>query len=97
MKPIACWAGALCDNSDMLLPRFTLRTGLIVLTAAALVSLVFREAWVGTPWAVGAVIGLGSLAALFAVHAAFFAAAIALSRPRRSAPVDTESAGGRAR
>ena len=64
----------------MLLPRFTIRTGLKVLTVTAVVSLALRGAWAGEPWAVGATVAMLSLALLFAVHAAAFAAAIFLSR-----------------
>lgn len=61
-------------------PRFTVRTGLLALTATAFLSLVVRQAWFAEPWAVGTLIALGSLVALFGIHAAFFFAAVALSR-----------------
>lgn len=66
----------------MLLPRFTLRTGLICLTASAFVSIALREAWLGKPWGVGFVVGLMSLALLLAVFALFFGLSWFLSAGR---------------
>lgn len=67
----------------MLLPRFKLRTALIWFTAAAFLSLLFREGAQGTGWAIGASIGIASLF-LWLLLMAFFYLATLLFRPRAS-------------
>ncbi len=64
----------------MLLPRFTIRTGLIVLTAAAVLSVAGRSAVAGEPWAVGVVVALVSVALMLMIHAAVFAVAMLIGR-----------------
>ncbi|TWT97861.1 hypothetical protein Pla108_20150 [Botrimarina colliarenosi] len=72
----------------MLLPRFTLRTGLLGLTVGSVVAIVIREAVLGAPWAIGVTVALGSVALSFTLQAIAFALSLALSRsggrePRR--------------
>lgn len=67
----------------MLLPRFTLRAGLACLTVGALVAVAIRESFLGTPWAVGVVVALGSVALSFALQSAAFALSLAMSRDDR--------------
>lgn len=69
----------------MLIPRFTLRTGLMVLTAASVLSIVVREAVLGKVWAIGLSIGLGSVVLLLFVHGLFFALAMIVSRKQPDA------------
>lgn len=56
----------------MLLPRFSLRTLLLVATAVAVVALFAGEAIGGRVWAVGVTIGVGSVCAALLMQAAFF-------------------------
>ena len=64
----------------MLIPRFTLRAGLIGLTFAALLAIVMREALLGRPWAIGGVGGLASIVLMFLLHAVLFGLTWLLSR-----------------
>ncbi|MEO1497183.1 MAG: hypothetical protein AAFV43_08545 [Planctomycetota bacterium] len=63
-----------------LLPRFSLRAGLVSLTVVALLAVSLRAAVLGEPWAIGAGVGLLSIPALLLVHASFYSAARLLSR-----------------
>ena len=60
----------------MLLPRFTLRSGLFWLTAAAVGSIILREASQGEPWAIGMVTALASVMVLLVLHGLLFGAAL---------------------
>lgn len=64
----------------MLAPRFTLRTGLIGLTAGSVVAIVLRDAVNGEPWAIGAAVGLGSLLLSLLLQAVAFGLSLAVSR-----------------
>jgi hypothetical protein len=56
----------------MLVPRFTIRTLLVVLTIGAFVSVIAGMAVRGQSWAWGVTIGLLSLGLTALVHAAWF-------------------------
>jgi len=56
----------------MLVPRFSIRTLLIVLTIAAMAAVVAGTAVRGQNWAWGVTIGLASLGLTALVHAAWF-------------------------
>jgi hypothetical protein len=56
----------------MLLPRFSIRTLLVLLTLGAVASVVIGTAFRGQNWAWGASIGLLSLVITALVHAAWF-------------------------
>lgn len=56
----------------MLLPRFTIRALLVMLTACAIVFLILGMAYRGQTWAWGISIGLLSLLLTALVHAAWF-------------------------
>ena len=60
------------DIDRMLLPRFTLRTILAVVTVCALLFVVVGMAARGQTWAWGVVIGILSLLVTALVHAAWF-------------------------
>lgn len=79
----------------MLIPRFTIRTGLMVLTAASVLSVVVREAVLGKAWAIGLSIGLGSVALLLLVHALFFVLAMIVSRKQSDAIPSAKQAEGK--
>lgn len=64
----------------MLLPRFTIRTLLVLLTLGAVASVIVGTAFRGQFWAWGVSIGLLSLAVTALVHAAWFSAIWALTR-----------------
>ncbi len=57
----------------MLLPRFSLRTMLLVAAGVAVASVFAGQAVGGRMWAVGLMIGLASIVAALVVQAAFFA------------------------
>ncbi len=52
--------------------RFSLRTALYILTAAALFSLVLRQATRGEAWAIGVTLAAASLVAVFLMHALWY-------------------------
>lgn len=79
----------------MLIPRFTLRTGLIALTAVSLVSIVLREAYIGHNWARGVVGSMAALVVLLLLHALLYGLARLLSRGAR--PLEAHSRRGRSR
>jgi hypothetical protein len=56
----------------MLLPRFTIRTLLVILTASAAVFVMVGTAYRGQYWAWGVTIAIGSLIVTAMVHAAWF-------------------------
>lgn len=59
----------------MLLPRFSIRTALGILTGVAVLSLFAGQALGGRAWAFGLTVGALSVPAALAVHAFFFALA----------------------
>ena len=58
----------------MLLPRFSLRTMLLIAAGVAVASVFAGQAVGGRVWAMGVTIGLLSIGAALVVQAAFFAA-----------------------
>jgi hypothetical protein len=64
----------------MIVPRFTIRTLLLILTVGALVSIIAGFAIRGQQWAWGITIGLLSLAFTALVHAAWFGVVWIISR-----------------
>ena len=73
----------------MLLPRFTIRALLMLLTVCAFVFVIAGMAVRGQHWAWGITIGILSLAFMLLVHAAWFGAVWTLAQlqlrvPRRS-------------
>ncbi len=66
----------------MLLPRFTLRVGLLALTAGAFVAVIFREAALGKAWAIGVSAAIGFVAFSFLLQAIAFGLSLLLSRGR---------------
>lgn len=64
----------------MLLPRFSLRTLLAVLTIVAVASLFAGHALGGRAWALGVTVAAVSVVATLIVHAGFFAVASFIAR-----------------
>lgn len=64
----------------MLLPRFSIRTLLAILTGVAVLSLFAGQAWGGRAWALGLTVAVISVPAALVVHAVFFALGSAFSR-----------------
>ncbi len=64
----------------MLLPRFSIRTALAILTGVAVLSLFAGQAWGGRAWALGLTVAVVSVPAALLVHAAFFALGSAFTR-----------------
>jgi len=64
----------------MFVPRFTIRTLLVVLTIGAVVSVIAGMAVRGQAWAWGVTIGLVSLGLTALVHAAWFGIVWVLTR-----------------
>lgn len=62
----------------MLVPRFTLRAGLIVFTAAVLVAVVFRSAQAGESWAVGVAVALATVGLSVTLQTVAFVLSLAL-------------------
>lgn len=76
----------------MLIPRFTLRSLLVLTTVSALFCFVIGLAVRGQAWAVAVTIALSSLAIVFALHASVFAVAWCMAligRVLQPAPVTT--------
>ena len=65
---------------NMLLPRFSLRTLLVILTAGAVVSLFAGRALGGRAWALGVTAAVVSVPVALLVHAGFFAIGSAFVR-----------------
>jgi hypothetical protein len=64
----------------MLLPRFSLRTMLLIAAGVAVASVFAGQAVGGRIWALGVTIGLVSIGAALLVQAAFFAVGSAVAR-----------------
>ena len=64
----------------MLLPRFSLRTMLLIAAGIAVASVFAGQAAGGRVWAMGVTIGLVSIAVALLVQAAFFAVGTAAAR-----------------
>jgi hypothetical protein len=81
----------------MIMPRFTIRTGLVGVTICALAFVVAGMAVRGETWAWGITIGLVSLLVTLAVHAAWYSlvwtfARLPAAEPAAPVRVDTKSA-----
>ena len=63
---------AICDNQDMWLPQFSLRTTLRVVTASAVASVVVAQAVSGRAWAIGVTAAVGSIGAALLTFAATY-------------------------
>ena len=68
------------ESLPMLLPRFSLRLTLVVLTGAACFFLVVAQAARGSVWAVGVAVAVGSVLAALATYALFFFACTLFGR-----------------
>jgi uncharacterized integral membrane protein len=75
----------------MLLPRFSIRTLLLLLTLAAIASVVVGMAVRGAEWAWGISIGLLSLFLAGLIHAAWFGVVWILSQISRDSGKNRES------
>jgi hypothetical protein len=64
----------------MLLPRFTLRTLLAILTGAAILSLFAGQAYGGRAWALGLTVAVLSVPVALVVHGALFSLAMLFGR-----------------
>jgi hypothetical protein len=64
----------------MLIPRFSLRTILKVITVCAVLFLIAGEALRGSAWAVAVTVGVLSVLATLAVHGCFFGLTAGMSR-----------------
>jgi hypothetical protein len=64
----------------MLLPRFSIRTLLAILTGVAVLSLFAGQAWGGRAWALGLTVAVLSVPVALMIHAAFFALGSAFTR-----------------
>lgn len=64
----------------MLLPRFSIRTALAILTVAAVISLFAGQALGGRAWALALTVAVVSVPLTLLVHAAFFGLSSAFAR-----------------
>ena len=64
----------------MLLPRFSIRTALAIVTVVAVLSLFAGQALGGRAWALGLTVAVASVPLALVVHAAFFALGSAFAR-----------------
>src|SRR5262245_41897303 len=64
----------------MLLPRFSIRTALAIVTGVAVVSLFAGQALGGRAWAFGLTVAVASVPLALLVHAAFFGLGSAFAR-----------------
>jgi hypothetical protein len=64
----------------MLLPRYSLRWLLVLITASAGVSFILSFAWQGDFWAIGVMAGLGSVLLVMLLYALTFLTAWAVSQ-----------------
>lgn len=70
----------------MLVPRFTLRTGLAWLTLGVFVAVVIREALLEKAWAIGVVVALGAVVLSLTLQACSFGMSLILSRGGEETP-----------
>jgi hypothetical protein len=66
--PISPWA----QLAAMLLPRFSIRTALVIVTVVAVISLFAGQALGGRAWALGLTVAVVSVPIALVVHAAFY-------------------------
>ena len=78
----------------MIIPRFSLRWLLALITVCGALSLVLSYAFQGQAWAIGFMVGLGSLAVIAALHAMAFSIAWLLSQLSSIASGSSPQAGG---
>ncbi|MCI0359443.1 MAG: hypothetical protein L0211_13280 [Planctomycetaceae bacterium] len=64
----------------MIIPRYSLRWLLALLTVCGCLSLVLSYAFQGHAWAIGSILGLGSLIVVVALHAVAFSIAWLLTQ-----------------
>ena len=64
----------------MIIPRYSLRWLLALLTVCGVLSLVLSYAFQGHAWAIGMILGLGSLVVVIALHAVAFSVAWLLTQ-----------------
>jgi len=64
----------------MLLPRFSIRTALVIVTVVAVISLFAGQALGGRAWAWGLTVAVVSVPLALLVHAAFYGVAISFAR-----------------
>ncbi len=64
----------------MLLPRFSLRSILRIVTLCSVIFLINGFALRGEPWAIGVSVAIGSVVVVALFHAAFYSIALGLSR-----------------
>jgi hypothetical protein len=64
----------------MIIPRYSLRWLLALLTVCGGLSLVLSYAFQGQAWAIGSIVGLGSLIVVVALHAVAFSIAWLLTQ-----------------
>jgi hypothetical protein len=64
----------------MLLPRYSIRTALAIVTVVAVLSLFAGQALGGRAWALGLTVAAASVPLALSVHAAFFALGSAFAR-----------------
>lgn len=76
------------EQKPLLMPRFTIRALLAVLTLAAFVFVVAGMAYRGQTWAWGVTIGVFSLLATALVHAAWFGIVWIFARISSTSPND---------
>jgi hypothetical protein len=64
----------------MIIPRYSLRWLLALITVCGGLSMILAYAVQGQPWAIGAMVGLAALAVVVALHAAAFSVAWLLTQ-----------------
>jgi hypothetical protein len=64
----------------MLLPRFSIRTALVIVTVVAVISLFAGQALGGRAWALGLTVAVVSVPVALLVHAAFYCVAMWFAR-----------------
>ncbi|HEX5470667.1 MAG TPA: hypothetical protein VFW73_02215 [Lacipirellulaceae bacterium] len=70
----------------MIIPRFTIRTLLVMLTVCACLLVIVGMAFRGQHWAWGVTIGMLSLVIIALVHAAWFGLIWMFARPKSPRP-----------
>ena len=64
----------------MIIPRFSLRWLLALITVCGGLSLILSYAFQGSAWAIGAIVGMGSIVVVVALHAVAFSIAWLLTQ-----------------